>query len=108
VSWFLNPDSRNNNQLHARRKRLPLFTDPNATRMACLKQRVTELNWMREVFIDASERLINQVKNQHPSSVHNSMGNPMGTWFYPALFLLMQLFLHGHTPWMPEHPVIST
>ena len=83
--WFLGPDYRENNQLTASRKLLPLFQDPSATQMNCLKETVTDiqerawvhhiprlmllsnlalitgtnpqefLEWMREVFIDASE-----------------------------------------------------
>ena len=83
--WFLGPDYRNNNQLNATRKLLPLFTEPNTTQMNCVKETITDinnrawvhhiprlmvlsnlalitgvnpqafLNWMREVFIDASE-----------------------------------------------------
>jgi deoxyribodipyrimidine photolyase-related protein len=83
--WYLGPDYRDNNQLHANRKLLPLFSDPNATQMNCIKQTVTDINerawvhhiprlmllsnlalvtgtnpqefldWMREVFIDATE-----------------------------------------------------
>ena len=83
--WFLGPDYRLNNQLKADRKLLPLFTDPNATKMNCMKETVTDikerawahhiprlmllsnlalitgtnpqefLEWMREVFIDATE-----------------------------------------------------
>jgi deoxyribodipyrimidine photolyase-related protein len=83
--WFLGPDYRANNQLKADRKLLPLFSDPSATKMNCIKETVTDinnrawvhhiprlmllsnlalitgtnpqefLNWMREVFIDASE-----------------------------------------------------
>ena len=83
--WFLGPDYRNNNQLHATRNLLPLFTDPNATQMNCIKETITDINsrawvhhiprlmvlsnlalitgtnpqqfldWMREVFIDATE-----------------------------------------------------
>ena len=83
--WFLGPDYRENNQLKANRPLLPLFSDPNKTAMNCMKQTVTDINerawvhhiprlmllsnlalvtgtnpqefleWMREVFIDASE-----------------------------------------------------
>ena len=83
--WFLGPDYRQNNQLNAKRKLLPLFNDPGATQMNCIKETVSDiqerawvhhiprlmllsnlalvtgtnpqefLEWMREVFIDASE-----------------------------------------------------
>lgn len=83
--WFLGPDYRTNNQLSATRKLLPLFSDPNATKMNCMKEVISDignrawvhhiprlmvlsnlalitgtnpqefLDWMREVFIDASE-----------------------------------------------------
>ena len=83
--WFLGPDYRENNQLKANRALLPLFSDPDKTSMNCMKQTVTDINerawvhhiprlmllsnlalvtgtnpqefleWMREVFIDASE-----------------------------------------------------
>jgi len=83
--WFLGPDYRDNNQLNATKKLLPLFSDPDKTQMNCIKQTVTDINarawahhiprlmllsnlalitgtnpqefleWMREVFVDASE-----------------------------------------------------
>lgn len=83
--WFLGPDYRENNQLDANRKLLPLFNDASKTQMNCIKETVTDienrawvhhiprlmllsnlalitgtnpqefLDWMREVFIDASE-----------------------------------------------------
>jgi deoxyribodipyrimidine photolyase-related protein len=83
--WFLGPDYREKNGLEAHRKLLPLFTDSNKTKMACVKQVVGDvetrawahhiprlmvlsnlalvtgtnpqefLDWMREQFIDASE-----------------------------------------------------
>ena len=83
--WFLGPDYREKNGLDAHRKLLPLFTDSNKTKMACVKQVVGDvearawahhiprlmvlsnlalitgtnpqefLDWMREQFIDASE-----------------------------------------------------
>ncbi len=83
--WFLKSDYRENNQLKANRKLLPLFTNPQATQMNCMKETVTDiqnrawvhhiprlmllsnlalitgtnpqafLDWMREVFIDATE-----------------------------------------------------
>jgi deoxyribodipyrimidine photolyase-related protein len=83
--WYLGPDYRENNQLGANRKLLPLFGDSNKTQMNCVKTIVSDietrawvhhiprlmvlsnlalitgtnpqefLDWMREVFIDASE-----------------------------------------------------
>jgi deoxyribodipyrimidine photolyase-related protein len=83
--WFLGPEYRNNNQLQATRKLLPLFEDPNKTQMNCIKSTVTDINerawvhhiprlmllsnlalvtgtnpqefleWMRRVFIDATD-----------------------------------------------------
>ena len=83
--WFLAPDYRENNQLQATRKLLPLFSDSTKTKMNCIKETVEAiderawvhhiprlmllsnlalitgtnpqefLDWMREVFIDANE-----------------------------------------------------
>ena len=83
--WYLGPDYRENNQLGANRHLLPLFSDSNKTQMNCVKTIVSDienrawvhhiprlmvlsnlalitgtnpqefLDWMREVFIDASE-----------------------------------------------------
>jgi deoxyribodipyrimidine photolyase-related protein len=83
--WYLGPDYRENNQLGASRPLLPLFSDSNKTQMNCVKTIVSDiesrawvhhiprlmvlsnlalitgtnpqefLDWMREVFIDASE-----------------------------------------------------
>lgn len=83
--WYLGEDYRDNNGLQANRKLLPLFHNPNATHMNCVKSLVTDieqygwthhiprlmvlsnlalltgtspqefLNWMREVFIDAAD-----------------------------------------------------
>jgi deoxyribodipyrimidine photolyase-related protein len=83
--WYLGPDYRENNQLRASRPLLPLFSDSNKTQMNCVKTIVSNiesrawvhhiprlmvlsnlalitgtnpqefLDWMREVFIDASE-----------------------------------------------------
>jgi deoxyribodipyrimidine photolyase-related protein len=83
--WYLGQDYRENNQLGANRALLPLFSDSNKTDMNCVKTIVADiesrawvhhiprlmvlsnlalitgtnpqafLDWMREVFIDASE-----------------------------------------------------
>ncbi len=83
--WFLGDEYRHGNSLAANRKLLPLFRDPNATKMNCVSSTVTQLekrawvhhiprlmilsnlalitgtnpqeflDWMRERFIDASD-----------------------------------------------------
>jgi deoxyribodipyrimidine photolyase-related protein len=103
--WYLGENYRENNQLGAVRKLLPLFTDSSKTKMNCVKTIVTDiedrawvhhiprlmvlsnlalitgtnpqefLDWMREVFIDATEWVM--VPNIIGMGVHADGGKMM-------------------------------
>ena len=103
--WFLGQDYRENNQLGATRKLLPLFTDPSKTSMNCMKSTVEDiqarswvhhiprlmllsnlalitgtnpqefLDWMRREFIDAADWVM--VPNVIGMGVHADGGQMM-------------------------------
>ena len=100
--WYLGEDYKELNNLKANRKLLPLFTDPDKTKMNCIKTTVSDINergwvahiprlmllsnlalitgtnpqqflqWMREVFIDAADWVM--VPNVIGMGVHADNG----------------------------------
>ena len=100
--WYLGQDYKELNHLKANRKLLPLFTDPDKTKMNCIKTTVSDINqrgwvahiprlmllsnlalitgtnpqqflqWMREVFIDAADWVM--VPNVIGMGVHADNG----------------------------------
>jgi deoxyribodipyrimidine photolyase-related protein len=100
--WYLGQDYKELNHLDAKRKLLPLFTDPDKTKMNCIKTTVSDINqrgwvahiprlmllsnlalitgtnpqeflqWMREVFIDAADWVM--VPNVIGMGVHADNG----------------------------------
>ncbi len=103
--WYLGADYKNENHLNANRKLLPLFTDPNKTKMNCVKTTVADikerawvhhiprlmilsnlalitgtnpqqfLDWMRREFIDATDWVM--VPNVIGMGVHADNGKMM-------------------------------
>jgi len=100
--WYLGQDYKELNHLNANRKLPPLFTDPDKTKMNCIKTTVSDINqrgwvahiprlmllsnlalitgtnpqqflqWMREVFIDAADWVM--VPNVIGMGVHADNG----------------------------------
>ena len=100
--WYLGEDYKELNHLNANRKLLPLFTDPDKTKMNCIKTTVSDINqrgwvahiprlmllsnlalitgtnpqeflqWMREVFIDSADWVM--VPNVIGMGVHADNG----------------------------------
>jgi deoxyribodipyrimidine photolyase-related protein len=103
--WYLGADYKKSNHLDANRKLLPLFTDPNKTKMNCVKTTVSDikerawvhhiprlmilsnlalitgtnpqqfLDWMRREFIDATDWVM--VPNVIGMGVHADNGKMM-------------------------------
>jgi deoxyribodipyrimidine photolyase-related protein len=100
--WYLGQDYKELNHLNGNRKLLPLFNDPDKTKMNCIKTTVSDINqrgwvahiprlmllsnlalitgtnpqqflqWMREVFIDAADWVM--VPNVIGMGVHADNG----------------------------------
>jgi deoxyribodipyrimidine photolyase-related protein len=100
--WYLGEDYKDLNHLNGNRKLLPLFSDPDKTKMNCIKTTVSDINqrgwvahiprlmllsnlalitgtnpqqflkWMREVFIDAADWVM--VPNVIGMGVHADSG----------------------------------
>jgi len=100
--WYLGEDYKELNHLNGKRKLLPLFNDPDKTKMNCIKTTVSDINqrgwvahiprlmllsnlalitgtnpqeflqWMREVFIDAADWVM--VPNVIGMGVHADNG----------------------------------
>ena len=100
--WYLGEDYKELNHLNGKRKLLPLFTDPDKTKMNCIKTTISDINergwvahiprlmllsnlalitgtnpqeflqWMREVFIDAADWVM--VPNVIGMGVHADNG----------------------------------
>jgi deoxyribodipyrimidine photolyase-related protein len=96
--WYLGSEYRQKNGLRAKRELPQLFGDPRKTKMNCMKNTITDINnrawvhhiprlmilsnfaliaginpqqflqWMREVFIDASDWVMGSKCNRHGSS----------------------------------------
>ena len=105
VYWFFGEKYREKNHFQLKRPLLPLFTDPNKTKMNCVSQQISDienrawvhhiprlmilsnlalltgieplafLNWMREIFIDAADWVM--VPNVIGMGMHSDGGQMM-------------------------------